>query len=89
MAQLPGENWLMQQIGGQVILFERGTERELLRFDPADGNDAARAQFTIHLLEELNAEQKSFAHFWSGYFHAHATMTPQSPIQVFQLEDKE
>lgn len=72
MAQLPGETWLMQQINGEVILFHRYTERELLRFDPSDGNAAARAQMTIHQLDELDDEQKSFAHFWSGYFYAHA-----------------
>jgi hypothetical protein len=89
VAQLPGEDWLMQQIGSEVILFHRHTEAELLRFNPADGDATARAQLAIYMLTELNDEQKSFAHFWSGYFHAHATMTPQSPVQVFQLEDKE
>lgn len=73
MAQLPPDGrWLMQQIAGEVVLFERYTERELLRFDPTDSNACARAQRTIYELEELNAEQKSFAHFWSGYFHAMA-----------------
>lgn len=74
MAQLPGERYLIQQIGGTVILFERYTERELVRFDPSSANSSAMAQRNIHELEELNAEQKSFAHFWSGYFYAHATM---------------
>jgi hypothetical protein len=73
MAQLPPDgNWLIQQIGGEVILFERHTERELLRFNPSDANDSARAQKTIHHLDELDPEQKSFAHFWSGYFYANA-----------------
>jgi hypothetical protein len=71
MAQL-GEDWLMQQIGGQVILFHRHTEEELLRFDPNDGNAAARAQKTIYDLDRLTDEEKCFAHFWSGYFYAHA-----------------
>lgn len=74
MAQLPPDGqWLIQQINGVVILFERYTERELLRFNPYDANDAASAQHTIHLLDELTAEQKTFAHFWSGYFYAHAS----------------
>ena len=73
MAQLPGEEWLIQQIDGEVILFQRHTEEEIVRFDPADGNAAAFAQSTIHHASQLDAEQKSFAHFWSGYFYAHAT----------------
>lgn len=72
MAQLPGERYLIQQIGGIVILFERYTEKELLRFDPSDSEMAARAQLAIHVNPDLNAEEKSFAHFWSGYFYAHA-----------------
>lgn len=74
MAQLPPDGtWLMQQIGGTVILFHRHTEEELLRFDPGDRNAVAQAQFAIHELDQFTDEQKSFAHFWSGYFYAHAT----------------
>lgn len=70
MAQLPPDGtWLVQQIGGIVILFNRYTEEELLRFDPADPDACARAQGTIHGLDQLDAEQKSFASFWSGYFY--------------------
>jgi hypothetical protein len=72
MAQLPGETWLMQQIDGEVVLFHRYTEQELLRFDPRDANVCAQAQRAIFLLNELDDEQKCFAHFWSGYFYAHA-----------------
>lgn len=75
MAQLPGEEWLIQQIGGTVILFHRYTEEEIIRFSPNDANAAARAQGTIANDERLNMEQKAFAHFWSGYFYAHATGT--------------
>ena len=71
MAQI-GDNWLIQQIGGQVILFERNTEEEIVRFDPADSNEAARAQKTIYDSDRLSDEEKCFAHFWSGYFYAHA-----------------
>lgn len=75
MAQLPPDGqWLIQQIDGEVILFERYTERELLRFNPSDANASARAQKTIFDLDELNDEQKCFAHFWSGYFYAYAHM---------------
>lgn len=73
MAQLPGGDWLIQQIGGEVVLFHRHTEEEVVRFDPSDADGAARAQATIHESAELDAEQKSFAHFWSGYFYAHST----------------
>lgn len=75
MAMLPPDgNWLIQQINGIVIIFERYTERELLRFDPSDRDATVKIQKTIYELEELDPEQKSFAHFWSGYFYAHATM---------------
>lgn len=73
MAQLPGGRWLMQQIGDEVILFERYTEREITKFTAADGNGAARAQAAINASDDLDDEQKAFAHFWSGYFYAYAT----------------
>lgn len=74
MAQLtPDGTWLFQQIDGMAILFHRYTEEEIVRFDPSDANAAAQAQHTIYLSEQLNDEQKCFAHFWSGYFYAHAT----------------
>lgn len=72
MAQLPGGEWVIQQIGGQVILYHRDTEEEVVRFDPSDANAAAMAQGTVHRDPRLDEEQKSFAHFWSGYFYAHA-----------------
>jgi hypothetical protein len=68
-----GEDWLIQQIDGQVILFHRYDEHEIVRFDPADADATARAQLPIHQSTELDDEQKCFAHFWSGYFYAHAT----------------
>lgn len=73
MAQLPSEQWLIQCIGGQVILYERVTEEEVVRFDPTDRNSTAIAQGIIHNSVLLSAEDKSFAHFWSGYFYAHAS----------------
>jgi hypothetical protein len=75
MAQLPPDGeWLIQQIGGEVILFHRYTEEEVVRFDPADGDASARAQKVIHDTDQLSDEAKDFAHFWSGYFYAYATM---------------
>lgn len=72
MAQLPPDGtWLINQIGGRVVLFHRYTEEELVAFDPSDANAAAQAQATIHQ-SDLTDEQKCFAHFWSGYFYAHA-----------------
>lgn len=75
MARLPGDRYLIQQIGGDVILFEDGTEREIVRFSPGDADAAAKAQKVIHD-SELNDEEKCFAHFWSGYFYAHAGGCP-------------
>lgn len=72
MAQLPGGDWVIQQIDGEVILYHRDTEEEVVRFDPGDANAAARAQAGIHNTVALDDEQKSFAHFWCGYFYAHA-----------------
>ena len=69
MATLPSENWLMQQIDGKVILFHRYTEEEIVRFDPSDANAAALAQAAIHFSAQLSDEDKTFAHFWSGYFY--------------------
>lgn len=73
MAQLPGGEWLIQQIDGTVVLFHRDTEQEIVRFDPSDRDATARAQGAIAHSDLLDEEQKSFAHFWSGYFYAHAT----------------
>lgn len=75
MAQLPPDgDWLIQQIGGEVILFQRYTEEEIVRFDPADANASAQAQKVIHDSDRLTDEAKNFAHFWSGYFYAHANL---------------
>ena len=73
MARLANGEWLMQQIGGQVILFRDHTEEEVIRFDPSNVNAVAQAQFTISQDARLSPEEKCFAHFWSGYFYAHAT----------------
>lgn len=74
MALLPPDGeWKIQQIEGEVILYREGDEFEIVRFDPADANGAAIAQGTIAHSDLLTDEQKCFAHFWSGYFYAHAT----------------
>lgn len=72
MAQLPSQRWVMQQIGDEVILFDRDTEIEIAKFNPANADATAKAQKTIHDSDELDEQDRCFAHFWSGYFHAHA-----------------
>lgn len=76
MARIANGDWLMQQIDGMVVLFHEGTEQEIIRFDPSDGDAVARAQHSIHAARVqglLSDEERCFAHFWSGYFYAHAT----------------
>lgn len=74
MAQLPPDGeWLIQEIDGEVILYHRYTEEEIVRFDPSDADAAARAQSVIYANPRLTDEQKSFVHFWYGYFYAHAS----------------
>jgi hypothetical protein len=74
MAQLPPNgNWLVQQIDGEVIIYHRDTEEEVVRVDPSDHDAIAKAQHTIYLSDKLTDEEKCFAHFWSGYFYAHAS----------------
>ena len=72
MARLPSDKYLIQQIDGVVVLYEDMSEREILRFDPWDMNAVAQAQKAIYD-SELGDEDKCFAHFWSGYFYAHAS----------------
>lgn len=73
MATLPSETWLIQQIDNEVILFHRYTEEEIVRFKPSDADACAKAQGVIHFDARLSDEDKTFAHFWSGYFHGCAT----------------
>lgn len=77
MARLPSKRFLVQQIGGDVVLFEDGTESEIVRATAADGNDMAKAQRAIYN-SVLSDEDKCFAHFWFGYFYAsHSSHAPQ------------
>lgn len=71
MSQLPSEDWLIQQIGGDVILFNRYTEEEIVKYSAHDKDATAKAQKVIYD-SKLSDEDKCFAHFWSGYFYAHA-----------------
>lgn len=78
MATLPPDGmWLVQQVdtadgNEDVVIFHRHTEEEVVRFSPFDADATARAQKTISDTDRLTQEQKAFAHFWSGYFYAHA-----------------
>ena len=73
MAQLPPDGeWLIQQIGGEVVLFNRFTEQEIVRFNPADVHEVQTALEDAFLEDVLTLEQKCFVAFWSGYFYAHS-----------------
>lgn len=73
MAGLPPDGRLLvQQIDGQVIIYNRDTEEELHRLDPADPNSFGPALQRIWLDDRLAPEQKCFSAFWVGYFHAHS-----------------
>lgn len=74
MAQLPGETWLIQQIDGEVHLFHRDTQETIVKYDVLDTNAMAKAQKVISVATKLNLEERSFAHFWCGYFYAYACM---------------
>ncbi len=73
MARLPSGRFLMQQLGDDVVIFEEDIEKEIVRYPAADRDATASAQLTINSLE-LSSEDKAFAHFWSGYFYARATI---------------
>lgn len=75
----------MQQVGAQVILFEDYTERQVVRFDPADGNAAADALDVIRD-SELGGEDKCYACFWAGYFHAYANRAPEMARETYVRE---
>jgi hypothetical protein len=77
MARLPSEEYLIQHSDGFVTLFRDHTEEVIVQFNPSDANDAARAQGVIQG-SDLSDEDKSFAHFWSGYFYAHAEISRRS-----------
>lgn len=74
MAQLPPDGrWLVQQNDGIVVVFDRYTQEEIIKVDPADADAMTKAQKKIYDDDRLDPEQKCFAHFWCGYFYAHAS----------------
>jgi hypothetical protein len=62
--------WLVQLIGHEVIVYQDGSEIEVVRYDHSDEDAMAKAQKVIHDSPLLSDEDKCFAHFWCGYFHA-------------------
>jgi hypothetical protein len=73
MAGLPPDGtWLVQQADGIVRVFNRYTEMEVVSFQAGNADEASRAQKVIDDSDDLDSEQKCFAHFWCGYFYAHA-----------------
>jgi hypothetical protein len=75
MARLPSDRFLIQQVESEVVLFAEHTEEEIVRFDPKNAEAVARAQRLIGESTVLDEEDRAMAHFWSGYFWAHATST--------------
>jgi hypothetical protein len=74
MAGLPPDGtWLIQQSDGIVSITHRYTEEEIFSTNPSDVDAICKAQQIIYNLDQLTPEQKCFAHFWCGYFYAHAT----------------
>jgi len=71
MARLPSLRYVMQQEGGQVTLFEDGSERVITGFDPANEAQVAASLDAIWA-SELGDEDRVFAAVWVGYFHWHA-----------------
>lgn len=70
MAQLPPDgDYLIQHIGDDVILFQTGSEDEIVRYPVGNPDLTAKAQKVIHDSDRLTDEGKSMAHFWSGYFY--------------------
>lgn len=77
MAQLPPDGtWLMQEVGGTVILFHRYTEEEIIRLDPGDPASVETAFRAIAATDQLDEEAKCFAYFWAGYFGGYAFYPP-------------
>lgn len=71
MARLPSGELVIQMSGEQVVLINDLTGEETFLFTASDAHHAAKAQLTIHQLPGISDEDRSFLHFWSGYFYAH------------------
>lgn len=71
MARLPSGEFLVQQIGDDVVVFEGYTERQIARFNPTNAESMLDGIRAISV-SELSSDDKAMAQFWSGYFYAHA-----------------
>jgi hypothetical protein len=85
MARLPSERYVIQQAGGIVRLAEDHTEDLITAFDPADGL-AVESALAVIRSSRLSDEDKCFACFWAGYFHAHADRDPEVPRERYVFE---
>ena len=88
MARLPSQMYVMQQMDGVVVLFEDGSERQIMRFDPADGRSAELALEEIRE-SGLGDEDRCFACFWTGYFRGCALPGATLPHDSFIAETPE
>ena len=88
MARLPSQMYVMQQADGVVVLFEDGSERQIVRFDPADGRSAELALEEIRE-SGLGDEDRCFACFWVGYFRGCAVPGMILPHDSFIAETPE
>lgn len=63
----PQERTLVDNDENGEVVFKYVTGKEIVRYDPSDGNATAQAQLSIHD-SGLAPDQKSLAHFWSGFY---------------------
>lgn len=77
MARLPSNDYLIQRIGEYVILFQDGTEEEVVRFDPSQGQEVLEALTGIDR-SQLERQDKIHATLWCGYFYALAAHERQA-----------
>jgi len=76
MAQLPGDDgWLVGSEGSIVSVSRPRLDDDecIVSFDARNMQEVGQAQFAIHKSDDLTEEQKSFAHFWCGYFYGKLT----------------
>ena len=72
MARLPNEEWLVQSIGGDTVVFRESDGYELVRVPSGDPGAIGPALRIVATTSLLDLEDRALALFWLGYFHAHA-----------------
>lgn len=70
MARLPSLQWLVQEVDGVVSVFREGDEKTIVEFNARNGIETMMAMKPLWESTELSDEDKCFAIFWCGYFHA-------------------